>query len=105
MRGLEALSLALPPTPGQSIVRRPKNENLFSIGSVFADKRDEVEDDHFPFLEAGIPSTDLIDLMTYPYWHNQVCCDDLTQVEERSLKIVGDVIVAAVPDIEKYLLK
>ncbi len=74
-------------------------------GSVFADKRDEVEDDHFPFLEAGIPSTDLIDLMTYPYWHNQVCCDDLTQVEERSLKIVGDVIVAAVPDIEKYLLK
>ncbi len=38
VRGLEALSLALPPTPGQSIVRRPKNENLFSIGSVFADK-------------------------------------------------------------------
>ena len=30
---------------------------------------------------------------------------DLTQVEERSLKIVGDVIVAAVPDVEKYLLK
>ena len=38
VRGLEALSLALPPTPGQSIVRRPKNEHLFSIGSVFADK-------------------------------------------------------------------
>ena len=38
VRGLEALSLALPPTPGQSIVRRPKNEHLFSLGSVFADK-------------------------------------------------------------------
>jgi phosphoglycerol transferase MdoB-like AlkP superfamily enzyme len=38
VRGLEALSLALPPTPGQSIVRRPHNEKLFSLGSVFEDK-------------------------------------------------------------------
>jgi phosphoglycerol transferase MdoB-like AlkP superfamily enzyme len=38
VRGLEALSLALPPTPGQSIVRRPGNEVLFSLGSVFEDK-------------------------------------------------------------------
>jgi phosphoglycerol transferase MdoB-like AlkP superfamily enzyme len=38
VRGLEALSLSLPPTPGQSIVRRPGNENLFSLGSVFEHK-------------------------------------------------------------------
>jgi phosphoglycerol transferase MdoB-like AlkP superfamily enzyme len=38
VRGLEALSLALPPTPGQSIVRRPHNDTLFSLGSVFEDK-------------------------------------------------------------------
>jgi phosphoglycerol transferase MdoB-like AlkP superfamily enzyme len=38
VRGMEALALALPPTPGQSIVRRPKNERLFSLGSVFDDK-------------------------------------------------------------------
>ena len=38
VRGLEALSLSLPPTPGQSIVRRPGNENLFSLGSVFKHK-------------------------------------------------------------------
>jgi phosphoglycerol transferase MdoB-like AlkP superfamily enzyme len=38
VRGLEALSLALPPTPGQSIVRRPNNDLLFSLGSVFEDK-------------------------------------------------------------------
>jgi phosphoglycerol transferase MdoB-like AlkP superfamily enzyme len=38
VRGLEALSLALPPTPGQSIVRRPDNDTLFSLGSVFEDK-------------------------------------------------------------------
>jgi len=38
VRGLEALALALPPTPGQSIVRRPFNGKLFSLGSVFEDK-------------------------------------------------------------------
>lgn len=35
VRGLEALTLGVPPTPGQSIVWRPKNTNLFTIGSVF----------------------------------------------------------------------
>ncbi|HEX8059812.1 MAG TPA: LTA synthase family protein, partial [Cyclobacteriaceae bacterium] len=38
VRGLEALSLCVPPTPGQSIVRRPNNDNLFTIGSVFQGK-------------------------------------------------------------------
>jgi phosphoglycerol transferase MdoB-like AlkP superfamily enzyme len=38
VRGLEALSLSLPPTPGQSIVKRPENENLFTLGSVFNSK-------------------------------------------------------------------
>lgn len=31
VRGLEAISLSVPPTPGNSIVRRPHNENLFNI--------------------------------------------------------------------------
>jgi phosphoglycerol transferase MdoB-like AlkP superfamily enzyme len=35
VRGLEAITLSVPPTPGQSILRRPKNENLFNIGTVF----------------------------------------------------------------------
>lgn len=38
VRGLEALSLCVPPTPGQSIVRRPNNENLFTLGKVFNEK-------------------------------------------------------------------
>jgi phosphoglycerol transferase MdoB-like AlkP superfamily enzyme len=42
VRGLEALTLAQPPTPGQSILRRPKNEALFSLGSVFEDNGYEV---------------------------------------------------------------
>ena len=38
VRGLEALTLSLPPTPGQSVVKRKDNKNLFSIGSVFNSK-------------------------------------------------------------------
>lgn len=34
VRGLEVLSLSIPPIPGQSIVRRPNNDSLFTIGSV-----------------------------------------------------------------------
>jgi phosphoglycerol transferase MdoB-like AlkP superfamily enzyme len=38
VRGLEALSLCVPPTPGQSIVRRPNNEQLFTLATVFKNK-------------------------------------------------------------------
>ncbi len=34
-RGMEALTLALPPTPGRSLVKRPRNADLFTLGSVF----------------------------------------------------------------------
>lgn len=38
VRGLEALSLSIPPTPGNSIVRRPNNENLFNVSSPLKDR-------------------------------------------------------------------
>ena len=38
VRGLEALSLSVPPTPGHSIVKRPHNDHLYTLGSVFAEK-------------------------------------------------------------------
>lgn len=38
IRGLESVSLSLPPTPGRSIVKRKNNENLFNIGEVFKQK-------------------------------------------------------------------
>ena len=34
VRGMEALTLSLPPTPGRSIIKRPHNENMFTLGSV-----------------------------------------------------------------------
>ena len=42
VRGLEALSLAIPPTPGQSIVRRPGNSDMFTMGNVLKSKGYEV---------------------------------------------------------------
>lgn len=38
VRGLEAINLSVPPTPGTSIVRRPNNENLYSMGTIFKQK-------------------------------------------------------------------
>jgi len=61
-----------------------------------------VEDDHMHFLKAGIPSVDIIDL-DYPAWHTAQ--DTLDAVSARSLQVVGDVVVAALPEIEARLLK
>ena len=38
VRGLEALSMGIPPTPGQSIVRRPDDNDMFTMGSVLRTK-------------------------------------------------------------------
>lgn len=68
--------------------------------ATFSNELTAVEDDHVPFLQAGIPSVDLIDL-DYPQWHTAQ--DDLQHVSEKSLKIVGEVVVASWPDIEARL--
>ena len=55
-----------------------------------------------PFLEAGVPAVDVIDL-DYAAWHT--ADDTLDNVSARSLQTVGDVLVAALPDIETRLRK
>lgn len=37
VRGLEAIMLSLPPTPGSSVVRRPRNEDMCSLAGVLGD--------------------------------------------------------------------
>jgi len=61
-----------------------------------------ISDDHLPFLQAGIPAVDLIDL-EYPdasnaYWHTAE--DTIDKVSAESLQAVGDVLLAALPGIE-----
>jgi hypothetical protein len=62
----------------------------------FVDELLEVKDDHLPFLEAGVPAVDIIDL-DYPAWHTEA--DTLDKVSAESLQAVGDVLVAALPDV------
>ncbi len=66
----------------------------------FLDGSLRTEDDHIPFLEAGVPSVDIIDF-NYPAWHTEN--DTLDQVSARSLETVGNVLLEALPAIEKRL--
>jgi Zn-dependent M28 family amino/carboxypeptidase len=59
-----------------------------------------VADDHAPFLAAGVPATLLIDF-DYPPWHT--ADDTLDKVSARSLGIVGDVLLDALPAVERHL--
>jgi Zn-dependent M28 family amino/carboxypeptidase len=68
----------------------------------FLDEPLPVEDDHMHFMKAGVPSVDLIDL-DYPAWHT--AGDTLDKVTAGSLQVIGDVVLAALPDIEARLLK
>jgi glutaminyl-peptide cyclotransferase len=69
---------------------------------IFLDEELPVEDDHRVFLDAGVPSLDIID-MTFPAHHKPE--DNLDAVSARSLQIVGDVVLAALPKIEARLSK
>jgi Zn-dependent M28 family amino/carboxypeptidase len=61
-------------------------------GSVFIPRvKYSMEDDHTPFLQAGIPAVDIIDF-DYPYWHTTH--DTADKVSARSLAIVGRTLEA-----------
>ena len=76
-----------------------KHQNL---DDYFIADSTRIEDDHLPFLGAGVPSVDIIDL-DYDAWHTAK--DNLDAVSARSLQVVGDVVLAALPAIEAHLLK
>jgi len=72
------------------------------LDSYFLDEATRIEDDHLPFLAAGVPSVDIIDL-DYEAWHTSK--DNLDAVSARSLQVVGDVVIASLPAIEARLAK
>lgn len=53
VRGLEALTLCIPPTAGESIIKRENNKNKFTTGSVFKSKGYDVK-----FLYGGYSNFD-----------------------------------------------
>lgn len=70
-------------------------------GSIFVSTGEPIEDDHVPFLRAGVDAVDIIQLGSYPHWHTAE--DTLDKISPRSLKITGDVVLASLPKIEARL--
>lgn len=70
----------------------------------FLDAEQYISDDHLPFRDAGVPVVDLIDFNYGPghsYWHTNL--DTLDKISGESIKIVGDVVIRALPEIFKHL--
>ncbi|HEV8588172.1 MAG TPA: M28 family peptidase [Pyrinomonadaceae bacterium] len=68
----------------------------------FTDGREGVDDDdHKPFLRAGVDALDIIQLGTYSYWHTKE--DTLDKISAKSLKAVGDTMIVSLPKIEERL--
>ena len=88
----------------QDIVWQTARESGY--GNIFVSRDEGVGgDDHEPFLKAGIDSLDLIQLSNYrsgnvEYWHTVE--DSLDKISPKSMKIVGDVILASLPRIEQH---
>lgn len=77
VRGLEALSLSIPPTPGNSIVRRPNNENMFNVSSPLKDRGYEAK-----FLYGG---DGYFDNMNYFFENNGFEIVDRPKFEEEEV--------------------
>jgi len=76
-RGMEALTLAMPPTPGRSIVKRPRNENMFTLGSVFRAKGYDTA-----FIYGGFG---YFDNMNYFFGHNGYRVVDRNSVTKKDI--------------------
>lgn len=78
VRGLEAVSLSIPPLPGMSIVRRKDNENLHSIGTVFKEKGYDTK-----WLYGGYG---YFDNMNYFFGNNGFQVIDRTNIDESKIR-------------------
>lgn len=71
---------------------------------IFVDREEGVGgDDHQPFIQAGVDAVDIIQLTTYPHWHK--ADDTIDKVSARSMKIVGDTVLASLPKILARITK
>jgi len=60
-----------------------------------------VEDDHIPFLKAGVRALDLIDFTYGPnnaYWHTPQ--DTMDKLGAHSFQVIGDVLMRVIPELE-----
>jgi Zn-dependent M28 family amino/carboxypeptidase len=71
-------------------------------GKYFSNRTLAIEDDHLPFIKAGVPALDLIDFDYGPghsWWHTPA--DTLDKVSAWSLQIVGEVVLETIRRLEQ----
>ena len=81
VRGMEAVTLSVPPTAGRSIVKRPDNHNMFSTGFVFKEKG---YDNKFIYAGHGY-----FDNMNDFFSHNGFNVIDRTDFEEEEVSFAN----------------
>jgi Zn-dependent M28 family amino/carboxypeptidase len=113
LKNIKALILVDMIADKELVLKRESNSTPWLVDAIWSAARQlnrpefvpdstPIEDDHMPFLRAGVPAVDIIDL-DYPdaslrYWHTPE--DTLDKVSAESMQVVGDVLVAALPAIE-----
>jgi Zn-dependent M28 family amino/carboxypeptidase len=84
-------------------VRKLVWENADALGysAFFLRQPAAVEDDHLPFLEAGVRALDLIDFDYGPgnaYWHTPQ--DTMDKLGAHSFEVIGNVLMRVIPQLE-----
>lgn len=77
VRGMEAVTLSVPPTPGRSIVKRPGNDDMFSLGFLFKQRGYDTK-----FLYGGYG---YFDNMNYFFSHNGFSIVDRTSLSGKEI--------------------
>jgi Zn-dependent M28 family amino/carboxypeptidase len=93
-------NLAIPQeTNGDASLRRLVWSMAATLGykAYFTDQQIGEDDDHMPFVRAGVPAIDVIDV-DYTPWHTDA--DTMDKISAQSLEIVGTVIYESVLRLE-----
>ena len=115
LRRLKALVLIDMVGPTNPIFRRESNSTPWltdlvwstaarlGYGKIFINDGNAIEDDHIPFLQRDVPSTDIIDFEApvLEYWHT--VRDTLDKIDARTLAITGHVLIESLQELEKRI--
>jgi len=87
-------------TNGNAALRKLVWNTAADLGykAFFIDQQIGEDDDHMPFVRAGVAAIDLIDI-DYPPWHNDT--DTMDKLSPQSMEIVGTVVYEVIQRLER----
>jgi glutaminyl-peptide cyclotransferase len=70
------------------------------FSQAFPRKESSVEDDHIPFLKAGVRAVDMIDFQSQgTFWHTPQ--DTMDKLSTRSFEVIGAVVLKSIEELEE----